>query len=41
MIERKTGIANQVVGTGEQWLTELSNAELRNLIKLGTEATGE
>jgi len=41
LIERKTGIANQVIGTGEQWLTELSNEDLRELIKLGNEATGE
>ena len=41
MIENKTGIANQVVGTGEKWLSELSNNELRNLIKLGAEAVGE
>jgi SNF2 family DNA or RNA helicase len=41
LIERKTGIANQVVGTGEKWLTELSNKDLRELIKLGNDATGE
>ncbi len=41
MIENKTGIANQVVGTGEQWLSELSNDDLRELIQLGSEAVGE
>jgi superfamily II DNA or RNA helicase len=41
MIENKTGIANQVVGTGEKWLSELSNNELRDLITLGAEAVGE
>lgn len=41
MIENKTGIANQVVGTGEKWLSELSNEQLRDLIKLGAEAVGE
>jgi superfamily II DNA or RNA helicase len=41
MIERKTGIANQVIGAGEQWLTELSNADLRELIQLGNEAIGD
>jgi len=41
MIENKTGIANQVVGTGEKWLGELSNNELRDLITLGAEAVGE
>jgi len=41
MIENKTGIANQVVGTGEQWLSELSNEDFRQLIALGSEALGE
>ncbi len=41
MIENKTGIANQVVGTGEQWLSELSNEDFRQLIELGSEAMGE
>jgi SNF2 family DNA or RNA helicase len=41
MIENKTGIANQVVGTGEKWLSELSNNELRDLITLSAEAVGE
>jgi len=41
MIESKIGVASQVVGTGERWLTELSNEELRNLIALGKEAVGE
>jgi SNF2 family DNA or RNA helicase len=41
MIEKKTGIANHVVGTGEQWLSELSNEDLRDLIQLGSEAVGE
>ncbi len=41
MIEKKTTVAGQVLGTGEQWLTELSNNDLRNLIMLSQEATGE
>ena len=41
MIENKTGIASQVVGTGEQWLSELSNDDLRELIRLGSEAVGD
>ena len=41
MIENKIGIAGQVVGTGEAWLSELSNDELRDLISLGVEAEGE
>ena len=41
MIEMKSGIAAQVVGTGEAWLTELSNEQLMDLIKLDKEAMGE
>ncbi|MCL4416066.1 MAG: SWF/SNF helicase family protein [Actinobacteria bacterium] len=41
MIEKKTGIANQVIGSGEQWLSELSNEDLSKLIRLGSEALGE
>jgi SNF2 family DNA or RNA helicase len=39
IIERKKEIAEQVVGTGETWLTELSTAELRDLLTLQKEAT--
>jgi SNF2 family DNA or RNA helicase len=41
MIERKKDVAGRVVGTGEGWLTELSNAELKNLFALRKEAVGE
>ncbi|MEO7146118.1 MAG: DEAD/DEAH box helicase [Bryobacteraceae bacterium] len=41
MIERKKDIAGRVVGAGEAWLTELSNAELKNLFALRKEALGE
>ena len=41
MIERKQQIAAGVLGTGEGWLTELSNAELRELFALRREAVGE
>ena len=41
MIESKIGIAGQVVGTGEKWLSELSNEELGDLIRLGAEAVGD
>jgi SNF2 family DNA or RNA helicase len=34
MIERKRSLANAIVGRGESWLTELSNAELRTLLAL-------
>jgi SNF2 family DNA or RNA helicase len=38
IIERKKEVAQQVVGTGEAWLTELSTAELRDLLTLQQEA---
>ncbi len=41
MIESKIEIANQVIGAGDRWLTELSNEDFYDLIKLGSEATGE
>jgi SNF2 family DNA or RNA helicase len=41
MIERKKEIAEQVVGTGEGWLTELDNRELREILALRKEALGE
>ncbi|MFZ7112267.1 MAG: DEAD/DEAH box helicase [Desulfatiglandales bacterium] len=41
MIENKTAIADQVVGTGEGWLTELSNDDLKTIFALGKDALGE
>jgi SNF2 family DNA or RNA helicase len=38
MIERKQEIAGAVVGSGESWLTKLSNAELKELFALRQEA---
>lgn len=34
MIEAKRMLTEQVIGTGEHWLTELSGAELRHLLEL-------
>jgi hypothetical protein len=34
MINSKRALAESVVGTGEQWITELDTAELRNVIAL-------
>jgi len=34
MIERKKALAESIVGAGENWITELSNAELRKMITL-------
>ncbi|ABZ84105.1 snf2 family helicase, putative [Heliomicrobium modesticaldum Ice1] len=34
MIERKQGLSEEVIGGGEQWLTELSTSELRDIFAL-------
>jgi SNF2 family DNA or RNA helicase len=41
MIERKQEVAQRVVGSGEGWLTELSNEQLKDLFALRREAIGE
>jgi SNF2 family DNA or RNA helicase len=41
MIERKKDVAGRVVGAGEAWLGELSNAQLRDLFALRKDAVGE
>ena len=41
MIEAKREIAEQVVGAGEGWLTELSTAELKELFALRDTAVAE
>ncbi len=41
MIEGKKEVAERVVGTGEGWLTELTTAELMDLMSLRPEAVGE
>jgi SNF2 family DNA or RNA helicase len=38
LIERKRTLAEQIVGSGEGWITELSTDELKNLFRLRTEA---
>ncbi len=38
MIEQKKALAEQIVGTGEHWLTELSTSELRAVLALSPEA---
>jgi SNF2 family DNA or RNA helicase len=37
MIESKKALAESVVGSGENWLTELSTHELREMVKLRRE----
>jgi non-specific serine/threonine protein kinase len=41
MIRDKRGLAARIVGSGEQWLTELSTGELRELFRLEAEAVVE
>ena len=41
MIEEKKALAEQIVGTGEGWLTELSTADLRDVLTLSPEAVSE
>ena len=41
MIERKQKIAERVVAAKEDWLTELSNEQLKDLFTLRQEAIGE
>ncbi|OWK47379.1 DEAD/DEAH box helicase [Fimbriiglobus ruber] len=41
MIERKKEVAGRVVGTGEGWLTEMSNTELKDLLALRADAVEE
>jgi SNF2 family DNA or RNA helicase len=37
MIDRKQGLSDQIVGTGENWVTEMSTSELRELFALRRE----
>jgi SNF2 family DNA or RNA helicase len=41
MIEEKKALADRIVGTGESWLTELSVADLRQVIQLSPEAVSQ
>jgi len=41
MITRKQAVAEQVVGQGENWLTEMSTSQLREIIQLSTNAVAE
>ena len=41
MIEKKKGLAESIVGSGESWLTEMSTDELKELFALSREAVGE
>jgi superfamily II DNA or RNA helicase len=41
LLEKKRGLAAKIVGSGEQWITELSNTELRELFELSQGAIVE
>jgi len=41
LIESKKDLARRIVGSGESWLTELSTAELREIVSLSPAAGGE
>jgi hypothetical protein len=41
MIERKQEVAGLTVGSGEEWLTRLSNEELKQMFQLRREALAE
>ncbi len=41
MIESKIALAEDVIGSGEEWLTELSSAQLRDILALRPEAIGD
>ena len=40
LIEGKTAVAEQVIGTGEAWLTELSDRELKEVLALDPQTVG-
>jgi len=41
MIEQKRALAEQIIGAGENWITELSTAQLRDLFSLRADALAE
>jgi SNF2 family DNA or RNA helicase len=41
MIEHKRNVASKVVGSGEAWLTEMSNEQLKELLTLRSQALAE
>ena len=38
MLEEKTKLAEQIIGTGDDWLTEMSTGELRDMLLLRSSA---
>ena len=41
MIERKRALAEQIVGAGEGWITEMSTDQLREVVALSADAVGD
>ena len=41
MIEQKKELAENIIGNGENWLTEMSTSQLKELFALSREAVGE
>ncbi|MBX3364959.1 MAG: DEAD/DEAH box helicase [Phycisphaeraceae bacterium] len=41
MIEQKTALAENIIGSGERWLTELSTDDLRQILELRSDAIGD
>jgi len=41
MLTRKRAVAAKVVGTGEAWLTELGDEQLREVFALRPDAVGD
>jgi non-specific serine/threonine protein kinase len=41
LLEGKRDLAQRIVGSGESWLTELSTAQIRDLVALGRDAVSE
>ncbi|NOU92951.1 ATP-dependent helicase [Paenibacillus sp. LMG 31456] len=41
MLERKQGLSQQIIGTGENWVTEMSTDELRELFSLRQDTLGK
>ncbi|HEX2034655.1 MAG TPA: DEAD/DEAH box helicase, partial [Chloroflexota bacterium] len=41
LIERKEALSQAITGTSEAWITEMSTSELRDLLTLRGEATGD
>ena len=41
MIEKKTELAEKIIGSGERWLTDLSTDDLRDILTLRRDAVGD